>query len=176
MLNGIKKSLEGAKGSRIDDLPGVLWSARTTVKEATGHSPFNLVYGSDAVLPIEVGIPSPRMTFYDYEHNEEEKPVNLVLLPQTRGNALLKSIHNKLRVARQFNQRVRARPILVGDWVVRKVEATGLTHLKGKLGSKWDGPYKVVAEVKPGTYRLESPEGTPLARPWYADNLKKYFI
>ena len=45
VINVIKKSLEGAKGSWIDDLQGVLWSSRMILKETTGHSSFNLVYG-----------------------------------------------------------------------------------------------------------------------------------
>lgn len=49
--------------------------------------------------------------------------------------------------------------------VVKKVEATGLAHLKGKLEPNWDEPYKVTEVVKPGTYRLELPKGIPLARP-----------
>lgn len=85
---------------------------------------------------------------------------------------LLKSICNKQRVTRQFNLRVKARPIHVGDWVISKVKATVLTHLEGKLGPKWDGPYKVTPVIKPETYRLESMEGTPLARPWNVDNLR----
>ena len=60
-----------------------------------GDSPFNLVYGSEVVLPVEVGIPSPMLTFYEYDKNEEEKRVDLDLLPESRGNTLLKSIYNK---------------------------------------------------------------------------------
>lgn len=29
----------------------------------------NLVYGSEVVLPVKVGIPSPTITFYDYNKN-----------------------------------------------------------------------------------------------------------
>ena len=82
----------------------------------------------------------------------------------------------KQRVARQFNRQVKTRPIKLGVWVVRKVETTGLSHLKGKLGANWDGPYKVTKVIKPGTFRLENPEGIPLARPWNADNLKKFYV
>ncbi|XP_021861286.1 uncharacterized protein [Spinacia oleracea] len=126
--------IEGSSGSWVDDLPGVLWSARTTVKESTGQTPFSPVYGSDAVLPVEVGIPSPRVTYYDYEKNEAEKRVNLDLLPETRGNTLLKSIAYKQKIARYFNKRVRPWPLHEGDWVLRKIEATGRRSTLGKMG------------------------------------------
>lgn len=115
VLEGIRKSLEVAKGTWVDDLPGLLWSVRTIAKEATENSPFGLFYGSEAVLRIEVGIPSPRMTVYEFEKNEEEKSINLDLLPETQGNALLRSIHYKQRVTRQFNCRVKVRLIQLGD-------------------------------------------------------------
>ena len=95
VLKGTKKSLETAKGAWVDDLLRVLWSACTTTKEATRHFLFGLVYGSEAVLLVEVDIPSPRMKFYDFEKNDKEKPIHLDLLPETRGNALLQSIRYK---------------------------------------------------------------------------------
>ena len=35
-------------------LPFALWGYRTTTRTATGQTPFSLVYGSEAVLPIEI--------------------------------------------------------------------------------------------------------------------------
>jgi len=47
----IKTRLEGAKGVWADELPGVLWTYRTTVRTPTGETPFKLAYGSEAVVP-----------------------------------------------------------------------------------------------------------------------------
>ena len=33
-----------------------LWADRITVKKAIGTSPFQLVYGTDAVFPVQLGI------------------------------------------------------------------------------------------------------------------------
>ncbi|XP_021735240.1 uncharacterized protein LOC110701933 [Chenopodium quinoa] len=55
ILNALKKRVEDQNSKWIEELPGTLWSLRTTEKEATGHSPFELVYGSEAVLPVEIG-------------------------------------------------------------------------------------------------------------------------
>ncbi|XP_056690478.1 uncharacterized protein [Spinacia oleracea] len=121
ILHGLRTMLEGSKGTWVDDLPGVLWSARTTNKDATGRSPFELVYGSEAVLPVEVGIPSPRVTFYDYEENEKKKSHDLDLLPEIRGDALLRAIAQKRKMTRHFNRRVKHKPINQGDWVLRNI-------------------------------------------------------
>jgi transposase InsO family protein len=39
-------------------VPVVLWDYRTTSKKLTGHTPFRLVYGKEAVMPMEFILPS----------------------------------------------------------------------------------------------------------------------
>ncbi|XP_056689717.1 uncharacterized protein [Spinacia oleracea] len=55
ILNALKKRVEDEKSKWLEQLPGTLWSLRTTEKEATGQTPFHLVYGSEAVIPVEIG-------------------------------------------------------------------------------------------------------------------------
>jgi hypothetical protein len=38
-----------------------LWAYQTSVKSATGFTPFRLVYGVEAILPIECEIPSLKL-------------------------------------------------------------------------------------------------------------------
>ena len=109
ILNGIKKKIEGAKGTWDEELPGILWASRTTIKYATSHTPFFLVYGSEVVLPVEIGIPSTRVTYYSHEENEKEKRINLDLILETSGNALLRSIAHKQWLTRNFNRHVKIR-------------------------------------------------------------------
>ncbi|GAA0174451.1 hypothetical protein LIER_27840 [Lithospermum erythrorhizon] len=61
IFKGIKKNiLQSGKGGGtwIEELPIVLWSLRSTPNQATGETPFSLVYGTGAVLPTEVGLPT----------------------------------------------------------------------------------------------------------------------
>jgi hypothetical protein len=38
----------------VKQLPSVVWALRITLSCATAHTPFSLVYGSQAMLPTEV--------------------------------------------------------------------------------------------------------------------------
>ena len=43
------------------ELPTALWAYRTSVKVATGFSPFHLVFGKEALLPVEVELPAVKL-------------------------------------------------------------------------------------------------------------------
>ena len=76
----------------------ILWAYRTTVKTSTGFSPFQLVYGLEAVLPIECEIPSLKLTVELLPNTspEEERLLYLTLLDETRRNvALANEAHKK---------------------------------------------------------------------------------
>ena len=60
LLQGIKKRLDRAKGEWAEELYNVLWSYHTTPRESAGETPFKLAYGTEVVVPIEIGIPSYR--------------------------------------------------------------------------------------------------------------------
>ena len=75
---------------------------------------------------------------------------------------------------REYNKKVNRRPLKVGDYVLRKMEAVGRANEQGKLTPNWEGPYKIVEEIRDGTYRLETLDGRPVLRTWNADNLKFY--
>jgi hypothetical protein len=69
ICNRIKKRLlaplEKAKHAWVDELPSVLWSLRTTPNAATQGTPFFLVHGAEAMLPVEITHEAPRIVAYD---------------------------------------------------------------------------------------------------------------
>ena len=67
----LKKKLDDAKGLWAEKLPEVLWAIRTTPTEATGETPFSLMYGTEAVLPIEIASPTARVAMFDLASNTE---------------------------------------------------------------------------------------------------------
>ncbi|XP_048492226.1 uncharacterized protein LOC109135626 [Beta vulgaris subsp. vulgaris] len=89
LLAGIKKKLDNSRGLWVVELQLVLWSIRTTAKNSTGKTPFMLLYGSDAVLPIEIEEPTLRVMMYSEDPNWAALRTALDLVPELRGNALL---------------------------------------------------------------------------------------
>uniref|UniRef100_A0A2N9FT66 Uncharacterized protein n=1 Tax=Fagus sylvatica TaxID=28930 RepID=A0A2N9FT66_FAGSY len=65
LLKLIKTRLEGAKGLWPEELPSILWAYRTTVRIPTGETPFRMTFGSEAVVPVEIGLTSFRTLAYD---------------------------------------------------------------------------------------------------------------
>ncbi|GJX84332.1 reverse transcriptase domain-containing protein [Tanacetum coccineum] len=61
LLQGLKTRLGKAQRQWVEELPNVLWAHRTTAQTSNGCAPFSLVYGSEAVLPPEIGIPPYRI-------------------------------------------------------------------------------------------------------------------
>ncbi|KAJ9544334.1 hypothetical protein OSB04_024041 [Centaurea solstitialis] len=57
IINSIRKRLKGAKGKWVEELPSVLLANRTTPRISTGQTPYSLVYGCEAVLPVEARVP-----------------------------------------------------------------------------------------------------------------------
>ena len=70
MLKILKKMKHEYGGKWSDHLADVLWVCRSSVKTATGFSPFSLVYGTEAINPVELVIPTPRVVL---EESQEEK-------------------------------------------------------------------------------------------------------
>ena len=87
LLKLIKTRLEGAKGAWLDEVPGVLWAYKTTVRTPTSETPFKMAFGIEAVVLVEIGVLSIRRAWYDKQSNDESLKLALDCLPEVRDNA-----------------------------------------------------------------------------------------
>ena len=69
----MNQSFEGVKDIWPDKLPSVLWAYRTTTRTPIGETLFRLTYGTDAVIPAEVGLTSYRVESYSEDKNRENE-------------------------------------------------------------------------------------------------------
>ena len=68
-------------------MPSILWAYRTTAKTPTEETPFRLAYGSETVIPVEVGLTSYRVDNHDERKNDEAMRLQLDLLNEVRATA-----------------------------------------------------------------------------------------
>ncbi|GKV06071.1 hypothetical protein SLEP1_g18002 [Rubroshorea leprosula] len=175
ILEGIKPRLEQHKAKWADELNNVLWAYRTTSQTAIGETPYHLAFGTEAVIPVKIGVPSFRVTHFDEGRNGQLLRENLDLLAKVREEARLRTLVYKQKLVNFYNKRVRPRTFKVGDLVLRKAGLTGFETHFGKLAPNWEGPYTVADVLHPGAYILQDVEGKRVPRVWNVNNLKKFY-
>nr|GEU80153.1 hypothetical protein [Tanacetum cinerariifolium] len=159
----------------IKELPHVLWAHRTMTKSSHGDTPFSLTYGTKAVIPAQTGMPTYRTAAVDAVHNDEELWLNLDLLEERREHAAIREAKTKLKMIKYYNARVRGVTFRPGDFVYHSNDASHAVD-GGKLGPKWEGPYKVTEALGDGAYKLRFTDGTVLPMMWNFANLKKCYL
>jgi hypothetical protein len=134
-----------------------------------------MTFGSEAVVPVEIGLTTLRTSAYSDQQNEEQLRLNLNLVDEVRETAEARMKRYQEKMARHYNSKVKLRQLSIGDLVLRKVTLATRNPSEGKLGPNWEGPYKVIEVRRPGTYHLEDMSGRRLPHPWNAEHLRKYY-
>ena len=87
-------------------------------KTPTDETPFSLAFDTEAVISVEVRIPSIRIENFDGQTNSERQHANLDLLEEVREIAQIRMIAYQYKMARYFNFRVRNKTFRIGDLVL----------------------------------------------------------
>ena len=167
----MKKRLEEAKGRWPEELPNVLWSYRTTARTSTGHTPFALAYGCEAMLPVEVEVPTRRRETYDQDVNRGLLEESLDLIEEKRRNSQIINVAYQQKMTQYFNKRVWGRQFSVGDLVLRRVFLATRDPKVGVLGPNGEGPYEIETVIRPGVYKLARLEGGLVPRAWHSEHM-----
>ncbi|GKD93877.1 reverse transcriptase domain-containing protein [Tanacetum coccineum] len=170
-----EKAVATITGNQIKELPHVLWAHRTMIKSSHGDTPFSLTYGTEAVIPAEIGMPIYRTAAVDTVHNDEELWLNSDLLEEKRERTTICEAKAKMKMTKYYNARVCGVAFRPGDFVYRSNDASHAAA-GGKLGPKWEGPYEVTEALGDGAYKLRTMDGTDLPRTWNIANLKKCYL
>ncbi|XP_073057191.1 uncharacterized protein [Primulina eburnea] len=147
-LRKLRDKLPGKGKDWVEELPSVLWAYRTTPRAPTQETPFNLVYGSEAVIPVEIGQTSSRVESYQ-DDNDQIRAMELDLIEEKRERAFIRMDAYRSRIMKSYNKKVRIRDFQVGDLVMKKVNPAGDV---GKLEARWEGPYKITRRVSSGSF------------------------
>ncbi|XP_072074122.1 uncharacterized protein [Arachis hypogaea] len=154
VLQALRKKLDDAKGLWAELIPEVLWAYNTTAHSTTKETPFRLVYGSEAMIPMEISQDSIRMLA---EHHDEARQAELDLIEKIRETSAVRHRALQQQLSRRYAHKAR-RPS---------------SH--GKLAATWDGPYRVYEVLGRGAYKLEELDGTKIPSTWNVNSLKQYY-
>jgi hypothetical protein len=155
----------------MKELPSVVWSLRTTPSRATGFTPFFLVYGAEAILPIDLEYGSLRTRAYDDQSNRAGREDSLDQLEEARDMALLHSAQYQQSQRCYHARVVRSRDLQVGDLVLRLRQGARGRH---KLTPPWEGPFVIAKVLKPGTYKLANSQGED-NNAWNIRQLRRFY-
>ncbi|KAA3487092.1 RNA-directed DNA polymerase (Reverse transcriptase) [Gossypium australe] len=160
-----------------EKLPFALYAYRTSVRTSTGATPFSLVYGMEAVLPIEVEIPSLRVLSevkLDEAKWIQARYDQLNLIEEKRLRAIHHDQMYQRRMMQAYDKKVRPREFHEGDLVLKKILPIQKDY-RGKWMLNWEGPYVVQKAFSGGVLILTEIDGKSLPNPVNSDLVKKYF-
>jgi hypothetical protein len=107
LIKIIKKRIKDSLRRWHEKLSEALWAHRTSRHRATKVSPFELVYGQEAVLLVEVSLQNLRITGQDYLLAKEytELMIDKVdEVPESRLKALEEIKKEKVKIAKAYNK------------------------------------------------------------------------
>ncbi|GJZ21096.1 reverse transcriptase domain-containing protein [Tanacetum coccineum] len=98
LMEGIKTRLGRDMASWVNELPSILWAHRTSLKQSNEETVFSLTYGSEAVIPAEIGMPTHRTMMTREGFNDEELYLNLNILQERRETSAIREAIYKTKM------------------------------------------------------------------------------
>ncbi|XP_028102528.1 uncharacterized protein LOC114301761 [Camellia sinensis] len=144
-----------------------------------GTTPYELVYGLDVVLPLEVTMRSNRLAKHldiPIDKYSEALSIEMQDLEGKRIVAFNHLVAQKKKVERSYNKKVKSKLFSKGELVWKTILPVGFKSPEyGKWFPDWDGPFKIHMVLRGGAYHLASLEDEPHRRIINGKYLKKYY-
>jgi len=154
----VKKYTDAQPKNWHKTLNQILWACRTSPKESTNSTPFQLVFGHDAILPVEICVQSARV------QRQREIPIDqywnmmldeLVDLDEERLTALDVLLRQKVRVAKAYNKKVKSKSFNVGDLVWKVLlPMEKKDKVLGIWSPNWEVSFELIQVFSNGAYEI----------------------
>ena len=136
-----------------------------------------MVYGMEAVLPIEVEIPSLRvLREVDLEEAEcvQARYEQLNLIEERRMKAIYHGQLYQRRMMRAHDKKIRPRQFQEGELVLKRIPQNRQDSRR-KWSPNWEGPYVVKKAFPGGALILTEMDEKEFPGPINVDTIKKYY-
>jgi hypothetical protein len=119
LIKIIKKRIKDNPRRWHEKLSEALWTHRTSRHGAVKVTLFELVYGQEVVMPVEIGLQSLRVTRQGSLSAEYHELMmdRIDDAPKSRFKALKEREKEKIKIAEAYNKRVMEKSFQVGDLV-----------------------------------------------------------
>jgi hypothetical protein len=133
-MTGIMKLIfNQPRGKWLDKLIKVVWSHNTSISRSTGFTPFNLLFGDEAITPEEAKAGSIRTAAST--EDEADYHVTKDTIEGTRLQAMENINKYQAQKIKWRDRKVRLKDIKPGHLVLRRVANPDTV---GKLQLKWE--------------------------------------
>ena len=109
------------------------------------------------------------------DKNEKAMRLKLDLVDEDRATVEQRLARYQNLMSKHYNAKIRHRDFQIKDLVLQKVLGAAKDPSQGKLGSNWEGPYRITSWQRKGTYHLETMDGRKLQHLWNTEHLRKYY-
>ena len=92
-----------------------------TTRVPTGEMPFRLAFGTEVIIPMEVGLTNLRVKTYEGQKNQQGLNSNLDLIDKVREEAVKRMAKHKEAMTRYYNRKVKVRRFNTGDLILKKI-------------------------------------------------------
>eukprot|EP00253_Pinus_taeda_P021188 PITA_21188 len=102
-------------------LPEALWAYRTTWRNTTGHSPYELVYGKEVLLPIEFQVKTFKMVVQlgmDLSESQKHRMEQLNERDEIRQEEILITELVQYQRAKWHDKYIKEKKFQEGDWAL----------------------------------------------------------
>ncbi|MCO5576751.1 hypothetical protein L7F22_030570 [Adiantum nelumboides] len=158
-------------------LDAALWAYKTSFKTSLGYTPFHLVYGQEAFLPIEVELASLRVLKAHQEDSQEKQVekriIDLERLGLDQESAVKYYAAQAEKKRKKFNRNLVKKGIKEGSLVLRYDNRFD-RRKDGKFLLKREGPFVVIQRFSNGSYQLGDLDGKVHQTPVNGWRLKAY--
>jgi transposase InsO family protein len=157
----LNKTIEKGGKDWSKKLDGALWAYRTTFKTPIGMTPYQFVHGKACHLPVELehkAYWAIKEMNIDLDVAVVKRGIQISKLEEMRLKAYENASIYKERIKRWYDKRLKKKEFTEGDKVLL-YNWSFKTFGKGKLQSKWDGPYVVHSVLSNGAITIMDVKG-----------------
>jgi len=179
LIKIIKRTIDQNQKNWHKSLIFALWADRITEKASIGTSPFNLVYGKEAVIPSNLTLPSLALVQFIEENPSSSIQLRydqILKLEEDRDKAKITHEKHQQLVKSSFDASSTGSKLLsIGDLVLKWDKAHEEKSKHTKFQKMWLGPFQIVEKIGSNTFILQDLTGKRESLPVNGVILKKFF-